>query len=360
MTIAADYVVVGVGLTGATIARLLVDAGRDVVVIEAQDHVGGNVADARHPSGLRYNLHGPHYFRTSSDAIWDFVRRFATFTPFEARVVCQVGSEFIPWPLQRSTLARFGGAMPEAAGDTPARNFAEAMLRLVPRPVYETFIAGYTAKQWGVVGAALDAALARRIEISEDGDHRLSTSRFQGLPLPGFTAWVEAMLAGIDVRLGVDFHAVQGGITWRRRLIYTGPIDRFFDHAYGPLRYRAQERAHLHLPHIDRLYPCGQVNLPSIDAGRHVRSIEWRHILPQDVATGTLLTLETPVDATDWRQAEYPFPSAEARALYERYRALADARSDVVFCGRLGEYRYLDMDQAIGRAMTVARRILDG
>lgn len=362
MTICADYVVVGSGLTGATIARALADAGRNVIVIEARDRVGGNVADTVHPSGIRYNLFGPHYFRTSSDRIRDFALRFSDFYPFSAKVMSQVGDELFHWPLHRRDFERFAGAEP-VIPHTPsavAINFETEMLRMVPVAVYETFIAGYSQKQWGVHPSALDADLSKRIEIRDDGDARLSKALFQALPMGGFSVWVQSMLSGIEVRLSSDFHAIRPDVTWRKKLIYTGPIDRYFDFSLGPLPYRTQHRLTVFMAGIRSIYPCGQINLPRNTEGDHVRTIEWRHMLApsEENPDGTLLTFETPATATDWTQAEYPFPSQAARALYQRYSDLAKTQPSVLFCGRLGEYRYLDMDQAIARAMIVAARIL--
>ena len=169
------------------------------------------------------------------------------------------------------------------------------------------------------------------------------------------------MLSGINVSLSTDFHSNQDNVKWNRQLIYTGPIDRFFNYQLGRLPYRTQIRTELFLAGQKYVFPCGQVNLPSPSEGRHVRTIEWRHMLEPGEGPdgGTLLTVETPVDARDWMEAEYPFPSKAAREHYDRYTVLAAEMPDVLFCGRLGEYRYLDMDQAIGRAMMLANRLLE-
>ncbi|MEI9928278.1 MAG: FAD-dependent oxidoreductase [Sphingomonas sp.] len=356
----ADYVIVGAGISGATIARMLADAGKHVAVVEARERVGGNCADVMHPSGFRYNLHGPHFFRTSSPRIQAFVERFAAFYPYCATAVTQVGGELFPWPLHRSTFDRFASVATPAPAEPTGRNFETAMLELLPPGVYHTFIAGYTSKQWGVPPTRLDADLAKRIEVREDDDLRFSKASFQGMPMGGYTAWVEAILDRIPVHLSTDIHARDSDVRWRRKLIYTGPIDRFFGHSLGPLPYRTQERVDLFVPGARSLYPCAQINLSSVKMGRHVRTIEWRHMLApgEGPETGTLLTVETPRDATCWTEAEYPFPSPEAKALYQRYVELAAERPDVLFCGRMGEYRYLDMDQAIGRAMLHADRLL--
>ncbi|WP_174298638.1 UDP-galactopyranose mutase [Sphingomonas bacterium] len=360
-----DYVIVGAGLTGATIARILTDAGRSVCVLEARDRVGGNVADVVHPCGIRFNLHGPHYFRTSSARIEAFVTRFARFYPFSARVMTRSGGELFDWPLHKADFDRLtaGGDDPaeEGADTGPADNFETRMLSLMPRRIYRRFVHGYTTKQWGVAPSSLDPGLASRLEIREDGDVRLSRATFQALPYGGFTGWIEKMLDGIEVLTGRDHHT-QREVRWRRRLVYTGSIDRYFDYVHGQLPYRTQRRDHRYLPGRRFVQPCGQINIPGLEDGPAVRTVEWNHMLEDAArpAAGTLLTTETPGTAGDWTQAEYPFPSSSARSRYEAYLKLAGGSPDVLFCGRLGEYRYLDMDQAIGRAMVHASRLLEG
>ncbi len=357
-----DYLIVGSGLTGATIARQLHDAGHSVLVVEQRDHVGGNVADVTHPSGIRMCRHGPHYFRTSSERIWEFAARFAEFEPFEAVVKTRVNGEIENWPIAASYIRRCVSAdwTPEFAG-SPA-NFEQAALSMMPRVIYERFVKGYTEKQWGVSATALAADLCRRFDVRTDDDPRLTPGKtHQGMPIEGYSRWVESMLAGVPVLLNFDFLSQREAFRPRLRTVFTGPIDAFYDYRFGRLAYRGQRRVTWFLPDLPQAQPCGQVNEPDSRVP-YVRTIEWKHMLPREWRAqlrGTLLTREIPSDAERLEELEYPFPDAWNQATYERYRALAEADERVLICGRLGEYRYYDMDQAIGRALRLAERLLE-
>jgi len=355
-----DYVIVGAGITGAVIARELCDAGYAVQVVEQRPHLGGNMHDAVHASGIRYHVYGPHYFRTASIDLWRYVNRFSRFYPYEAILKTQVGGKNFAWPLNRAELIEgFGEVDPQCVTANPT-NFREAMLNQLSPAVYETFIEPYTEKQWGTTADKLALDLAGRIELRDSKDPRLKTSPYQGIPVGGYTAWFEKILDGIPVDRGVDFSNDSDRYQWRRKLIYTGPIDRLFNSCHGRLSYRAQQRTHLFFPDIDRAMPCGQVNFPSWEDGAHIRAIEWRHMLePGEFnGKGTLVTTETPYSPQTWNDLEYPCPEAESRRRYALYRDLANERKDLLVCGRLGEYRYLDMDQALGRALMLSRQLI--
>jgi UDP-galactopyranose mutase len=355
-------VVVGSGLTGATIARLARDAGHSVTVLERRAAVGGNVRDERHESGIVLHPFGPHFFRTSSDRIWSFVGRFASFRPFAAELKTMVDGAAEDWPVTAAYIERHCGPLwsPPFSG-TPG-NFEEACLAMMPRLVYEKFVRGYTEKQWGVPAASLDASLATRFEVRKTGDRRLKTSTYQGLPSIGYSAFMETMLAGIDVRRGVDFLAHRSELAGRRLTVFTGAIDEFFGFDSGRLDYRAQRRRHLWLEGLAHRHATISTNFPDPADGPFIREIEWKHMMPAAEAAaiaGTLVTQEFPFSPRDPDHFEYPFPSEANRRLYETYAERAAAFPDLLICGRLGEYRYFDMDQAIARAMTLfERRVL--
>jgi len=356
-----DYLVVGSGLTGSVIARSVVDAGREVLVLERRAHAGGNVHDHPHPSGIRVHTYGPHYFRTSSDRIWDFVNRFASFEPYEASLQTLVAGQFEPWPPNASAMARLVGSSwhPEFQGQPD--NFEEACLAKLPRAIYEHFIKGYTEKQWGVPARTLSAELANRIQLRNDDDTRLMRHKHQGLPSRGYTAFIARMLEGIPLLMQCDYVRNRDRVRPRVLLVFTGPIDEFFDHDLGRLVYRGQRREHEYLPDQTYYQPCAQVNNPDPANGAHVRTLEWKHMMPRRYAErimGTVITRETPYTPEDPEAYEYPFPDARNAELYRRYRERAEQMSGTLICGRLGEYRYYDMDQAIGRALVLAERIL--
>ncbi len=359
----ADYLVVGSGLTGATIARLLVDAGCTVLVLDRRPHWGGNAYDEVHPSGIRTHKYGPHYFRTGSDKIWSFVNRFASFYSYEASLKSFVDGCHENWPVAGSYIRRTVGQgwTPEFHGE--ATNFEEAALAIMPRAIYEKFVKGYTEKQWGVPARTLSPALARRFDVRDDDDPRLTPrKKYQGLPVRGYAAFMQRLLAGIPLILNCDYLKNRETFASSRNVVFTGPIDEYFDFDLGPLRYRAQHREDEYVSGVDYVQPCAQVNNPDPSRGAHIRALEWKHMMPVKWAkqiTGTLLTRETAVDPTDPSCYEYPFPDEANQSLYRAYRARADRIPRLLVCGRLGEYRYYDMDQAIGRAMQLARRLLE-
>lgn len=359
--LSADYVIVGSGLTGATIARLLVDAGREVLVLERRQHAGGNVHDHKHSSGVRIHTYGPHYFRTSSEEIWDFVRRFADFFPYEAIVKSYVDGAIENWPIAASYIQRVVGKDWKPSFVGKPRNFEEASLAMMPDVVYRKFVKGYTEKQWGVSATELSADLAKRFDVREDNEPRLMRHKYQGIPRRGYASFTASLLEGIPLLLDFDYLQHKHLIRPRKVLVFTGPIDEYFAYDLGKLRYRGQRREHAYIPDQRLAQPCGQVNNPDPANGPHIRTLEWKHMMPPEEIhsiQGTVLTREYPFSPQDPNHQEYPFPDAQNQALYQKYRARAEAIPGLLVCGRLGEYRYYDMDQAIARAIMLARRIL--
>ena len=357
----ADYVVVGSGLTGATIARFLSDAGRDVVVLEKRAHLGGNVHDHKHPSGVRIHTYGPHYFRTGSEEIWEYVNRFAEFYKYEAVVKSQVDGRIENWPIAASYIRRTVGENWKPPFTGLPRNFEEASLAMMPEPVYRKFVKGYSEKQWGVRATELSADLAKRFDVRQDDEPRLMRHKYQGIPRDGYAEFTRNMLAGIPVIPHFDYLKHKDLIKSRKLLVFTGPIDEFFGYDLGRLRYRGQRREHSYIADKDFVQPCGQVNNPDPTTGPHIRTLEWKHMMaPEEMPRikGTVLTREYTYSPEDTNHQEYPFPDRQNQELYKKYRARAEAIPGLLICGRLGEYRYYDMDQAIGRAMMLSRQLL--
>jgi UDP-galactopyranose mutase len=356
-----DYIIIGSGLTGAVIARTLVDAGKRVLVVDRRNHVGGNVHDFVHPSGVLVHTYGPHYFRTNDCDLWAFVNRFSTFYRFEAVVKSEVDGRLENWPIAASYIRQNVGEnwKPEFTG-VPT-NFEEAALSLMPRVVYEKFVKGYSEKQWGVPASSLSPGLVKRFEVRDDDEPRLMRHKFQGIPSHGYAAMMTAMLSGIQTNLRCDYLRHRDDFRNAKTTIFTGPIDEYFGFDLGRLVYRGQTRSHDYRTDIDWAQPCGQVNNPSPSSGQHIRTIEWKHIMQPEEARrirGTVLTQEVTVTPSDPDKFEYPFPDEVNTRLYKAYRERADAIPGLVICGRLGEYRYYDMDQAIARAFLLAKRLI--
>jgi len=359
-----SYVIVGSGLTGAVIARCLADAGESVIVLDRRPHVGGNVADTTDPSGIQVHLYGPHLFRTVSDEIWRFVNRFASFHSYRHQIKSRVDGALENWPIAASCIRRLCGEdwKPERNGDVPPANFEEAALCQMPRAIYEKFVKGYTEKQWGVPARSLSAALCKRFDVRRDDNPYLHPGhKHQGIPTEGYSRMVERMLEGIPVVTNFDYLKDRRLFKPRKLLVFTGPIDEYFGFELGRLAYRGQRRTQTYHGDADWLQPCAQVNEPGEPA--HIRDVEWKHLMHPDYAgriRGTLLTRETPWSPDSPEHYEYPFPDEQNQKLYEQYRAMAAHEPEVLICGRLGEYRYYDMDHAIARAMTLTKGILGG
>lgn len=365
MTASVDYLIIGSGLTGAVIARSLADAGREVLVVDRRAHAGGNVHDQPHSSGIRIHTYGPHYFRTSSERVWEFANRFTSFYKYEAALLSDVDGRLEQWPIAASFIRRVLGPEWRPEFTDKPRNFEEAAMAIMPRLIYEKFVKEYNEKQWGVPAHTLAAQLCGRFDVRHDDEPRLKpNAKYQGIPEAGYTAWMRQMLEGVPVMLEFDYLKRKHEIAASKQLVFTGPIDEFFGFDLGRLAYRGQRRNHRFLPDVAGFaQPCGQVNNPMHSGGPHIRTLEWKHMMRADEVrhiVGTVLTTETPFSPENPSEYEYPFPDDANANLYRSYRRRADALDNVLICGRLGEYRYFDMDQAIGRAIALADTILDG
>lgn len=358
--IKADFVIVGAGLTGATIARILADHGQQVIILDRKNHVAGNVYDYRHESGAIIHKYGPHYFRCGSEKIWAFLNRFTKFYNWSATLRSKVNNEYLNWPVTQDYIDKLAGTNWNLFENEPT-NFEEACLAKMPKQLYELFIKGYTEKQWGVKAAELDKELAVRITINKPDVNTLTPNhRWNALPENGYTEMVKNIIGEIELKLEFDFLKNREHIAARKMLIFTGPIDEFFNYNYGKLKYRSQQRKTEYLQDVKQYQPCVQVNYPDSNDAR-IRTIEWKHLLPSENRNkikGTVLTHETPFTPENANQYEYPFPDKQNKHLYNKYKADADKLNNTLICGRLGEYKYYDMDQAIGRAMMLASAIL--
>lgn len=357
-----DFVIVGAGLTGSTIARILADHNQDVMILDRKNHPAGNVYDYRHVSGAMVHKYGPHYFRCGAEKIWNFLNRFTEFYNWSATIRSKVQDDYLNWPVNQDYIEKVAGKDWEKEifkGDQS--NFEEACLAKMPRQLYELFIKGYTEKQWGVKATKLDKELAVRITINKSNVNTLTPNhKWNALPRNGYTEMVKNMINDIPLELDFDYLLHKEKIVARKMLIFTGPIDEFFGYKYGKLKYRGQNRHTEHLEEVGQYQPCIQVNYPNIEDPR-IRTIEWKHLMhpeEKEQVKGTVLTHETPFTPENSNHYEYPFPDKINKQLYEKYKTESEGLKNVLICGRLGEYRYYDMDQAIGRAMKLAGELL--
>jgi UDP-galactopyranose mutase len=354
-----DYLVVGAGLSGATFAHFAASAGRRVVVLDRRAHIAGNAFTER-IDGIDVHRYGPHIFHTNDLAVWEFVTAFSEFLPYRHRGRSMAGGRLYPFPINLMTLHLVYGVTTPAEAEAllaaervpianPA-NLEEYALSHVGERLYRLFLRGYTRKQWGRDPRDLPAAILKRIPVKLTHDDAWFADRYQGIPADGYTAIVERMLDGIPVELGVDYHANPGRFK-ARTIVYTGPIDRYFDHAFGRLEYRSLrfEQRTFDIPDFQG---TAIVNHPDFDVP-YTRVVEHKHFTGV-VTPRTIVTYEHPVADPEAREPYYPVNDERNAALYRRYREAADAVPNTIFLGRLARYAYFDMHQVIGAAMKAA------
>ena len=357
-----DWLVVGAGFAGSVIAERLAERGERVLVVDRRDHVAGNAYDHLDAAGVLVHRYGPHIFHTNSEAVFAYLSRFTAWRPYEHHVLAQVDGKLVPLPINLDTVNQLYGldlTSEELEAWFSAR--AEAVLEIrtsedvivarVGRELYEKFFQSYTRKQWGLDPSQLDASVTARVPVRTNRDGRYFTDKFQAMPRDGYTAMFQRMLdhPNIEVRTGVDY-AELGDQVQYRRLVWTGPVDEFFDFRYGKLPYRSLRFRHV-THQTERFQPVGTINFPNSED--YTRISEYKHITGQQHAA-TSITYEYPSAEGD---PYYPIPRPENQALYKRYEALADATDGTWFVGRLATYRYLNMDQVVGQALATFRRI---
>ena len=360
-----DYLVVGAGFAGAVLAeRLASQHGAHVLVVDKRPHVAGNAYDRLDEAGVLIHQYGPHIFHTNSDEIVAYLSNFTSWRPYEHRVLAEVRGQLVPIPINRTTLNRLFGlslASDEEAAAYLAsraepvgeiRTSEDVVVSAVGRELYELFFQGYTRKQWGVDPSALDKAVTARIPTRTNTDDRYFGDKHQLMPADGYSAMFNRMLdhPRIDVLLSTGYRDIVDEID-AGHLIYTGPIDEYFDHRYGKLPYRSLRFDH-RIVDAERFQPVAVVNYPDPQVP-YTRITEYKHLTGQANAR-TSITYEYPAADGD---PYYPVPRPENQALFKRYEALALAQRGVTFVGRLATYRYYNMDQVVGQALATFRKL---
>lgn len=360
-----DYVVVGAGFAGSVCARQLADAGRSVLVVDKRPHIAGNAYDCLDASGILIHPYGPHIFHTNSRRILEFLSRFTGWRFYEHRVLAATDGLLVPMPVNLTTLRLlYDIDDDEAAAErylqsvrvpvATIKTSQDVVLGSVGHDLCEKLFRGYTRKQWGLDLSQLSAGVAARIPTRTNKDDRYFTDTYQFMPVDGYTKMFENMLdhSRIDIRLSTDFEAARDQCHFDR-LIYTGPIDAYYDYRFGRLPYRSLRFEHEHLHGVERFQPVGTVNYPNEHA--FTRITEFKHLTGQLSGAGTSIVREYP---TDEGEPYYPVPREENEALYKQYEALAKQERDVFFVGRLAQYRYYNMDQVVGAALKTAEYAL--
>ena len=361
-----DYLIVGAGFSGAVLAeRLASQRGAKCLVIDRRAHIAGNAYDKTDDAGVMIHPYGPHYFRTNSDRVIAYLSQFTEWHPVEYKVLSWTEGRYWQFPINLNTFEQLLGraSSSEEMARTLAewrvpiespRNSEEVIISQVGRRLYEMFFQNYTRKQWRRDPRDLDPSVCGRIPVRTNRDDRYCEDKFQALPRDGYTAMFRRILQhpNIELRLNADFREVRKDIQYKH-LIYTGPIDEYFDYCDGVLPWRSLRFEAETLP-VEYAQPAMQVNYPNDHD--YTRVVEIKHATGQKLPVTTLIR-EYPEDYRLGAEPYYPVPAPDARALYAKYAERAAAERGVTFVGRLATYRYYNMDQVVSSALAEFDRL---
>jgi UDP-galactopyranose mutase len=357
-----DYLIVGAGFAGSVCAERLASQGHRILLCDQRAHIGGNAYDHYDDDGILVHKYGPHIFHTASQRIFDYLSRFTTWRPYEHRVLASVEGKLLPFPINIDTIARlYGIAVDEssiadlygswAEPIAHPRTSEEAVVSKVGRDLYEKFFRNYTRKQWGLDPSELDASVAARVPARTNHDDRYFTDEFQAMPAHGYTRLFERMLDHPNIRivLNTDYRDLLNEVRYRN-MIYTGPVDTYFDYRFGKLPYRSL-RFRFETHDTETFQPGAVVNYPNEHL--YTRITEFKYLTGQRHPK-TSVVYEYPQDGGD---PYYPVPRPQNAEIYAQYKALADATPTVHFVGRLATYKYYNMDQVVAQALALVDRI---
>ena len=358
-----DYLIVGAGLYGAVYARQKTDAGKKCLVIDRRHHIAGNIYSEK-KEGIEVHIYGPHIFHTDKEEVWQYVNRFAKFNHFRYCPVANYKGELYNLPFNMNTFTKIWPDVKtpadaegrikkqrEEAGIKDPQNLEEQAISLVGTDIYEKLIKGYTEKQWGHPCKELPAFIIKRLPVRLTFDNNYFNHPYQGVPVEGYTKMVEKILDGIEVRLGTDYLSDRESLRkLADKVVYTGTIDEYFDYCYGELEYRSL-RFETELLDMVNFQGVAGMNYTDTDH-KFTRIIEHKHFLfGAGNPDKTVITKEYPADWSRGDEPYYPVNNERNADIYEKYRKLAESEKGLIFGGRLGKYRYMDMDQVIKEAL---------
>ena len=358
-----DYMIVGAGLAGSVLAeRLASQENKKILIVDKRNHIAGNTYDYFNEDGILVHKYGPHIFHTNSEEVFNYLGKFTEWRPYEHRVLASVDGMMVPIPINLDTINRLysmnlNSSEVEAFLKSKAEpckqvlTSEDVVVSKVGRELYEKFFKNYTKKQWGLDPAELDAAVAARIPVRSNRDDRYFTDTFQAMPLHGYTKMFEKILAhpNISIMLNTDYKEIEHVIPYKE-MIYTGPVDYYFDYCYGKLPYRSLDFK-FETVAADSAQPTGTVNYPNEHP--YTRSTEFKYLTGQKHSKTTVVY--------EYPQAEgdpyYPVPRKDNAALYKKYQVLAEQSPNVYFTGRLATYKYYNMDQVVAQSLTLYKRL---
>lgn len=358
-----DYLIVGAGFAGSVLAeRLAVGSNKKVLVVDKRAHIGGNAYDEYNDAGVLVHRYGPHIFHTNSREVFEYLSNFTEWRSYEHRVLASVDGQLVPIPINLDTINKlYGLNLTSFELEKFFESVAEPVERVktsedvvvgkVGRELYEKFFRNYTRKQWDLDPSELDASVTSRVPTRTNRDDRYFTDTYQAMPAQGFTRMFEKMLdhPNIKVMLNTDYREIEDMIPYRE-MIYTGPVDAYFDYRYGKLPYRSLQFKH-ETHNVEQYQTAPVVNFPNEQL--YTRITEFKYLTGQEHSK-TSIVYEYPRAEGD---PYYPIPKPENAELYAKYKALADAQEDVRFVGRLATYRYYNMDQVVAQALTTYAKI---
>ncbi len=356
-----DYLVVGAGFAGAVVAGQMARLGKQVLIVDRRPHIAGNAFDHKDSAGVLVHAYGPHIFHTNSADVFEYLSLYTAWRPYEHRVLASVDGLLVPIPINLDTVNRLHKlTLKESEMEAYLATLAEpratistsedVILSTVGRDLYEKMFRGYTRKQWGIDPSGLDATVAARIPVRFNRDDRYFSDTFQAMPLHGYTRMFESLLdhPNITIELGTDFASL--GSVHFKELVFTGPVDEYFNYCFGKLPYRSLQFEHKTLD-TERLQPVAVINHPNEHA--YTRVTEFKHLTGQRHSK-TSVVYEFPRSEGD---PYYPIPQPANALLYKQYEALASALPGVHFAGRLGTYKYYNMDQVVAQALTLCGKL---
>ena len=358
-----DYVIVGAGFAGSVMAeRLASQENKKILIIDKRNHIAGNAFDYHDHAGILVHKYGPHIFHTNSKDVFQYLSRFTAWRPYEHRVLGSVDGQLVPIPINLTTINTLYGLNLSsdqvedffASKAEPAeqiRTSEDVVISKVGRELYQKFFRNYTRKQWDLDPSELDASVTARVPTRTNKDDRYFTDTYQAMPLHGYTAMFQSMLdhPNIKIMLNTDYREIIDSIEFGA-MIYTGPVDAYFDYRFGKLPYRSIDfKFETH--DVETYQPTGTVNYPNEQL--YTRITEFKYLTGQKHAKTSLVYEYSTADGDPY----YPIPRPENAALYKQYQALADATPNVHFTGRLATYKYYNMDQVVAQSLTLFKKI---